>query len=413
MAALGDIATIAHVLKRAYALYDGCRSAPEEIFLAREHIHAMALCLEGVSSDLYTNPRSFVHQTTCAAKVRQHALKVHIASCDRSLHRMESLLKKYQGFKGKHVSLWDKFRWSTQGKKEIAESKADLVVSTVTLDMFLSKESLNVLWKLESMIEALTARISMFETLLAQTAPAHTTGRATLAPGRPRGRRDSNVGRTLVVSLVLARLRKVLLSYRRKKKNARPGQGRPRPLTRTPSGFKASPARTALMHTYASNLITTPPPTYFPHPRPPSPDFPVLPTTFPRPIRRSSSLQNIQHPPTSKGEQPKDLYACYRIGIGTLAFGGKTAPQFLRHRRGQAQLAKMAQIFSEAAGYDSKGLTEGDKRVKLLLRDMNKIEGKKGGRRKWYFAAGRVVGVDGGRTGMVCVEKAVVVVVRR
>lgn len=422
MAAIGDLATIAHILKRAYGLYESCRSAPEEIFLAREHIHAMALCLEGVSSDLYTNPRSFVHQTTNIAKTRQHALKVHISSCDRSLKRMEGLLKTYQGFKKGHVSLWDKWRWSTSGKKEIAECKADLVMSTIVLDMFLSREQLNVLWKVESMIEALTKRIAALEALDRSASAPRNSG-----IGRPRS--ESNITRTIVVSLVLARLNKTLRTYRKKNatvKGKKPGQHtqRPKPAMRTNSGFRNNPKRNALVKNYASNLASAAasqsPPPYTqrkPRPRTPSPDFYYLPSTRPSspispPIRRSSSMQRLMgrlNTGRVTPSPPKEHYECWKVGIANLAIGLKSAPQFLPHKRGQVQLRKMGAVFKEAGMYDSRAVTEGDKRVKLLLKEKNKVEKGK----KWFFVAGKVVSRDPGSTGMVSVEKIFVVLVRR
>ena len=423
MATLGDIAAIGHILRRAYALYEGCRSAPEEIFLAREHVHAVALCLEGVSSDLYSNPRSFVHQSTTIAQARKHALKVHISSCDRALKRMEGLLKTYMGFKGKHVSLWDKFRWSTSGKKEIADCKAELVMSTVVLDMFLSKENLNVLWKLESMIETLTKRIGMLEVF---DRPASTNEQRGKRP-----RRSSNITRAIVVSLVLARLRKALRIYRRKKNGGKrnntpkPGPRRPKPVSRTSSGFVNNPKRNLLMQSYTANLVTavpkTPPPPYTaqkPRPRTPSPDFYYIPggtSTPPRskPVRRSSSMSRLTNQINTRTitpAAPREHFECWRVGIGSLAFGAKIAPQFLPHRRGQAQLRKMAEVFKEAGLYDERTVTEKHKCVRLLLNAKNKKVAKG---KTWYFAGGKMVGRDPGKTGMVSVEKVLVVLVRR
>lgn len=420
MAALGDILSIAHVLKRAYALYQGCQSAPEEIYLAREHIHAMALCLEGVRSDIAQNPRSFVHQRTAIAQTKTAGLKSNISACDRALKRMEKLLAKYLGFKSQHVKLWDKFRWSTEGKKEIAECKADLVLSTSVLDLFLSHEGLSVLWKLEGMIEALTRRIGALEMFDRPT-------------GRPRPRSGSNVTRALVISLVLARLRKVLRTYRCKKrrtssrgaggKKPTPKPGRPRPVTRVNSGFVNNPNRNALFQTYASNFATgaaiSPPPPYSrkPRPRTPSPDFPnIHGDTAPRLTRRSSSMQRLTGTLNARIVRPRpstERYRCWKVGVGKLAIGLKTAPVVQAHERGQVQLRKMAAVFREADRYDGGALTAGDSRVKLLLEQKNKEEARARSGRKWYFVAARVVRRDPGRTGMVSVEKAFVILVRR
>jgi hypothetical protein len=78
---LGDILDLAHVLKRAKNLYEGCLAAPDEIRLVSQHVHAMALCLAGVESDIVNNTRSFVHQHTAIAKTKTHSLKVHVDTC--------------------------------------------------------------------------------------------------------------------------------------------------------------------------------------------------------------------------------------------------------------------------------------------------------------------------------------------
>lgn len=403
---------------------EGCHSAPEEIFLALEHVHAMALCLAGVSSDLYSNPRSIVHQTADIAKVRQHQLKVHIAKCDRALLRMETLLKKYVSFKDQDISLWDKFRWSIDGKREIAECKATLVTTTIMLDMFLSKEKLNVLWKIESTIEKLTKRICALEVF---DLPSSANSRE-----RPKG--GSNVIRTIFASLVLARLGTALKSYRGTKilasaqRTSRPylqsGPRRPKSVGRTNFGFRDNSQRNALLQTYGSCLVTATPgtpqpqhPLQAPQPRAPSPDFYYITATTPspslRPVRRSSSMQHLLGCLNARivvPAPPKDHYKCWKVGTGSLAFGPRIAPKFLKHRRGQTQLRKLATIIREASIYDGRSLTERDRRVELLLKEKNK---KVPNGMKWYFAAGKVLERDPGRTGMVTVEKAIVVLVRR
>lgn len=414
MAALGDIATIGHLLKRAYTLMEDCRSAPEEIYLTRDHIHAMTLCLEGVVSDLYKNPRSFMHQTTASALTRQHGLKVQIDTCDRALQRAEALLKKFLGFKAQHIRLWQRFKWTTEGKKEMADCKEHLVMATIGLDIFLGKESLNVLWRMESMLEKFMKHMGAFEVHDHQ--PSGST---------PRPRRGSNIGRTLIVSLVFARLKNILASYRRRKmvptRSPRPQVGgrRPKQITRTPSGFRHNPQRNALMQSYASNMMTeTPPPPYTPHDvsrRPPSPDFYYYSdgpnSLVPGLVHCSSSTQRLVDLLKAKPitPAPQEHFECWIIKSGSLAFGPKIAPVYIAHQRGQMQLRKMVEVFREAGRYDQRAVTEGDKRVRLLLKERNK-KGKGG---KWYLAAGRLLARDPGRTGIVTVDKVVVVLVRR
>ncbi|KAF2183180.1 hypothetical protein K469DRAFT_690287 [Zopfia rhizophila CBS 207.26] len=148
---VGGILNIATVLKKAYDLYNARPNAPEEIRFACNHVHCMNIVLEGVKSDLLTNPRSFLHQHIDITETRTHGLKLHLNHCDRSLRRLEGLLKKYHSFR--HVGSCDRFRCSVQGKKEIADTKVDLIMAMSQLDLFKPKEGLLVLWRLESMME--------------------------------------------------------------------------------------------------------------------------------------------------------------------------------------------------------------------------------------------------------------------
>jgi hypothetical protein len=208
---IGDILDIAHVIKRAYNLYEGCAAAPDEIRFASEHVHAMALCLAGVESDIMNNPRSFVHQNTDVAKARTHSLKKYVGTCEQALQRMGNLLATYRGFKSKHVSMWDRFRWSTKGKKEIADCKSDIIAATMVLDMFLKGLGINILGKVEGMMESFNTRMDMMERLL--IAALNSGHVPTAVAGQKRPRAGSNVATTIAVSLVLGRLRKILLTW--------------------------------------------------------------------------------------------------------------------------------------------------------------------------------------------------------
>ena len=422
---LGTALGIAHVLKRARDLYTACKAAPEELRLAGDHVHTMALVLTGVHSDLIKNQHSFLHQNGHSSIARIQNLKQHTKHCENSLKRMEGLLGTFNGFKkAGGMRAWDKFRWSTDGKREIAECKADLVLCTSMLDLFLSKEGLNVLWKVESMIENMMKRFEALESL--------SRGQAQKDKATSRPRRASNIGRTILLSLVVSRLKRILTSYRRKKmtrkgvakpSNMGPGPRRPKRLTRVTSGFTSNPTRDKMIQTYARTIANTSAPTSSEKPqraRAPSPDFYYISTSSPppinKPIRRSSSMQRLLGTINTKsGRTPsKDEYlSCWRVGLGRLAFGPKTAPQFLKHNRGQMQLRKIAAVFKEAAQFGARGLTEQDLRVKAILKAKNNQEKEKQTKKRWYFVAGRITGIDNGKTGMVSVEKAMVILSRR
>ncbi|KAF2794193.1 hypothetical protein K505DRAFT_361296 [Melanomma pulvis-pyrius CBS 109.77] len=425
---VGTLLSIAHVLNRANTLYTSCKAAPEEIRLAADHIHTLALVLEGVKADLAKNRHSFVYQNTHIATTRIQDLKQHIGHCDASLKRMEALVNKYMGWKKNGgVGLWERYKWSTEGKKEIAECKADLVLCTNMLDMFLSKVGLNVLWKIESMMEVVMKRFDALE-LVQSHAQAQQT--ETMRP-----RNGSNVGHLLVVSLIISRMRMVLTRYRRRKMgkkpgptkptNTGPGPRRPKPVTRVSSGFAPSQVRNKMLESYASTIanasITTPKKPQ--RARTPSPDFyfdrgstKANMDVFPKPVRRSSSMQRLLgtiNAQTQNRKPQTEHYECWRVGSGKVAFGAKLPMQYVSHKRGQMQLRKMAAVFKEASQFDARALNEQDARVKAILKEKNGRERNKGTHRKWYLVAGRVIKRDCGRSGMVSVDRAMVILVRR
>ena len=51
--------------------------------------------------------------------------------------------------------------------------------------------------------------------------------------------------------------------------------------------------------------------------------------------------------------------------------------------------------------------------MKAILKAKNNQEKEKQSKKRWYFVAGRITGIDNGKTGMVGVEKAMVILVRR
>jgi hypothetical protein len=153
-----SILGLAHLLRRAYDLLNNCKGAHEEIHLAADHVHGLAIVLEGVKSDLAENPRSFLHQTSADAQARKTKLQTLLRNCGNALARMEGLVKKYHMYRNGHVSMWDTFRWSAHGKKEIADCKVDVILSSCMLDMFLSKLGVSAMWTLESNMEAMRAQ---------------------------------------------------------------------------------------------------------------------------------------------------------------------------------------------------------------------------------------------------------------
>ncbi|KAF2264952.1 hypothetical protein CC78DRAFT_532815 [Lojkania enalia] len=418
--AVGTVFNIAALLKKAYDLYEDCKKAPEEIRLAIDHIHALTIVLEGVRSDLIGNHRSYVHQTNDVAKSQKMKLRLHIMHCDRALNRMDKLLKKFHSFT--HVSAWKKFRWSMEGKKEIADAKEDVVMATISLDLFLSHQGLSVIWKLENMMEVIMQKFDGLEELK-------------LSNGGMRGRSLSMAGRTVVLSLVITRWLKILRRYRRK--NMSPGSKSKHPapaskltkvVARVHSGFGANKKRDIIMQSYANNIAkaSSVPIDHTPRERIPSPDFYYISrrdTTSDPPnlLRRSSSMNRLMDKVNAaRSQKPKEILRCWRVGLGTVAGMMKTGPQFKPHLRGQMQLRKLANVLHEASEceidrpkHEQRGLNEKDKRVRLLLKSKNDKEKRDRTRMSWSLVAARVMARDPGKTGMVSVEKAMVILARR
>ena len=412
---IGGLFNIAALLKRAYDIYDGCKKAPEEIRLAVDHIHTLTITLEGVRSDLIDNPRSFLyqHSTSDPAQARKQNLKQHIMHCSRALARMERLLTRYHNYK--HVSGWDKFRWTTEGKKEIADAKEDVVMATIMLNMFLSSQNLSVVGRLENMMEAFMKRLDGIENLKPRA-------------GSGRGRSSSMTGKVTMLGWAISRWLKILQKCRRRRggnnpKSRPPGTSakRPKAVSRVNSGFTINKQRHALIQSFASNMVNAPETTETNlRRRTPSPDFHYIPggSTIPSPhiIRRSSSMTRLLgniNAQAVKSRVQTEYLKCWKVGLGRLAFGPKTAPQFKPHQRGQMQLRKVAEVLKEASKYDNRGISEADKRVSLLLRLQNSIEKENRSGKQWYLLTARKVATDPGRTGMVSVEKAIVILVRR
>ncbi|KAF2020501.1 hypothetical protein BU24DRAFT_456572 [Aaosphaeria arxii CBS 175.79] len=416
---IGDALDIARLLKQAYDLYKACKAAPEEIRLAADYVHTMTLVLESVKSDLVTNKASFMHQKTALAKAKQQKLAQLIKRCQASVTQQERVLKKFQRFKADGgLGAYNKWKWSTSGKKEIADAKSELVLSSNLLNIFISTETVNILYKIEAYIEVMMPKIAALDLF-----PNDPRGQLTSTTPRPRS--DSNVKVTIILSLVIARLKRTLDEYRwkqaRKNKKLRPGPRRPQAVTRVNSGLVPNKNRDSLVQSYASQIVipSNQPPGRSIPPRTPSPDFYLIDDTnnttdpIPRPIRRTSSIQRITRRINARTVQPRTVrehFECWKVGVPELAIGLKVPPKYLHQRRGQAQLRKMAEVFNEASKYDKRALNEKSVSVKHLLKHKNKDE-KKG--KRWYLAGGRLIARDVGNSGFLIVEKSLVILVRR
>ncbi|KAF2869583.1 hypothetical protein BDV95DRAFT_105006 [Massariosphaeria phaeospora] len=219
----GLVLGVHSIIKTANDISTDLKNLPEEIRLFDEHIFSMTLVLRSVEADLMNNAYSFVHQQNQNSNMKRLELTTHLRTCEVALKRTLALITTYRNFR--HISDWDKYRWSNKGKKEIAECKSDLVLATSMLDLFLSKQGLNVLWKLESMMEKLSKQFGALEVLQ----PTSSTNMVKPIP------KKFNWGRLVVVALVIGKFRIVLRRYRAKKlRQAKPRPRRPPLRQRSP-----------------------------------------------------------------------------------------------------------------------------------------------------------------------------------
>lgn len=401
---------IIELTKRAYDFISGCEKAPTELREAAALLELMKIVLEDVKSNLVENPSSFVHCTTATDKARTSSLKSCLSHCQQTMKKTCQLLKKYH-ISG-HVPMWDRARYSSGGKAEIAECKCELVIASNLLNTCMLAGQVSVIWSVESKCDA----------LLRCWEHQKKRERLSIPPG------------TLGYSFAVSRFKTILSNYRRRRAPPVPKSKpqktitkklwQPKTIMRVGSNFTLSSKGTLLAEEYMGNLmkpedisdeqIT---------PRTPSPDFNTVDGLDLRPstpplhlIRRTSTIPRLtqQYNACAAGfRRNGDLLECWKVRIVITFVGAKGAYTTEQCKRGQLQLWQMLTIFKEAHDYSKRTLQAKDSRVKHILKHKNKIENEAGTGRNWTLAAARVVKRDPGRTGIVTAEKAIVLLVGR
>jgi hypothetical protein len=293
--------------------------------------------------------------------------------------------------------------------------------------LWLAKEGLSVLWKLEAMMEEFCKKMAALE--------LHASANPEYVGRRPRTR--SNATGAFAAALFLSKVKQRLAKYRKAKKAkikpaSNPGVRRIKPVVRVNSGFMPNQRRKTLLEEHAKKAVkaaahpkSNPEPK---GPRAPSPDFYLIgavgsvPSTPPPPYPGppSSSPKRIPTQYKTRTAVPKAVpkttpealcprLECWKVGVAHLCIGFKSAPQFLRYKRGQTQLRKMAGMIKDSDSYARHALNEKDIRVKMIMNMRNRKEKKDNTGRKCTFLAGKILSRDPGRTGTMVVEKAVVI----
>ncbi|KAF2805453.1 uncharacterized protein BDZ99DRAFT_105553 [Mytilinidion resinicola] len=189
--------------------------------------------------------------------------------------------------------MWDRYKWASSGKAEVADVLADLMLSTTLLNTFMHGETWGGLGDIENSIEEFRAMLAR----LPQTPTKNSSRRRSLSL--------SHVGRCSIASLAIAKLRRKVTRRRRLARKASPGRhsgatklGRsvPKPTTTIKKSSRSAPRPTTLTR-MNTGLVTN----------------------QQRNNRLQSYLSNLpKHtPPASVAH-----YQCWKVGKGSYAFGG-------------------------------------------------------------------------------------------
>jgi len=310
---LGAVLNIAHILKRAYALYDACKSAPEEFKTASRHVKSMTLAIEVVDADLIKNPRSILRQGTAIARTKLSKLTVLVRACSAELLKLEQLLAEYR----RH-----KVGWATGGRAKVLEVQADLMVTTTALNTFLSSQGLDALGRMESMMGSMLRRLEQLGYPSSSVAQL---------------KRRRKLAGTVIASRFIYRLKRSLSIKRKATTKKNLPVKRPDPRVKPVVNPKTRPdikRRKTLVEDYIT-----------------------------------SSLKGGEYGAAAKVE-PTEYFECWRVGKASTPFspGVYAATQ---QRRGQAELKEMAMTFQQAS---QRVVTQRDDSVKYLLRSKKRSQ---------------------------------------
>lgn len=401
-----------HVSRRVNDLYRACQTIAEDLQSVTGNVFIMWLVLQGVWTDLMKNPCSFFHQFTAIASTQKQKLGSLIGQCEKSLKKLEGLLKKQTAFKMKHAAYWEIFRGSVDWRRDVADCCADMMMATSMLDHFLSKEGLSFLWNLEAMVDGVVRNLMMHP---AQQIMLNIISTEWSRNSDPKNHRGFGLLTSSVPLLMTTLWRPKDPKKRAKPSNPAPlpkqtQPRRPKTITKVPSGFMPSWRRALLLNDYpefianASAQLSP----RVPRQRAPSPEpyrLPVSNEFSPsQHTRRSRSTDRLRSRSDLVDEEQKQRLEHYEYWIISLRksnTGRGTVPRFSMHQRGQIQIRQMGVVFREVDEYAEKAmvLTDRDERVRLLLRKKNAGEKKKGSGRKWKLVAGRVVDGESGEMG--------------
>jgi hypothetical protein len=312
---LGAAMNIASILRRAYALYEACKSAASEFKTASRHVKSMALAIEVVNADLIQNRRSVLHQGTATSSAKLSKLKTLIRSCNDDLQKLERLFTEYRRSGG--------IGWALGGRGKVIEVQADLMMSTTALNTFLASQGLDVLGRMEDMLREMMKRMQLGQV---------TISKADLD-------RKRKLAGTLIASLFICRMKRASSFKRRnisgKKITSKP---LPKPKLKTAVSWKTKPdmkRRETLLGDFVRSTLADPS------------------------YGGGGSAESTEH------------FECWRVGKASTSLTPGVYGA-VRHKRGQLELAEMAKTFQKVTG--NRVVSRSDGSVKHLLRLKRKSE---------------------------------------
>ena len=356
-----QVANIGNVIYQTVKLIEALKAAPDEFNTTVRHVRSLSIVLESVRSDLVDNPRSIINAPNNLRQSKCAKLARLVSNCDKSLQKVEAVLKKY---KGSQRSVWIAWRWSSKGKQEVDTIHADLVFWIHLLNLFLANETRESLWKTEIAVEEIRRAL---ERLSADNHLGNSGGHR----NDGNRRKLSSIGGAIFASLFISRLKARL----RRNKKTRRGKGvqrpnLPKPIVRVRTQPLENKRRTTLLAEYAGALVE----------------------------------ENINNASNSGRER----FECWLVIQAQYSFGSPAIYTGRQIKRGQMQLKEMAKLF-EAAGQGSTcGVDRNHGAVKWMLRQRNRNKSRYG----WALAAARVEFVESSPHGMIRYKK-VLVILRR
>ena len=350
----GQVINIGNIIYQAVKLIDSLKAAPGEFTTTILHVQSLNIVLESLHTEVIDNPHSIINRQNNLRAAKRSEIARYISHCERSLKRVELLLKKYHDVLH---STWVAWRWSSKGKQEVDSIHADIMFWTQLMNVFMAREGLVSLWKIEVAMDDVRRLMQQLAAGGHPLAGGYSTGNR----GEVSQKKWPKLGGMILASFFISRLKARL---RRRYRTGKGGQKSSFPKSVCRVGTLKR--KTTLLADYAGTLAE-------------------------EPINRQSK----------PGSQ---RFECWQVSSGRYAIGGPALHAGKQVRRGQMQLKEMADLFQAAGTGSTTGVDYNHAAVKWLLRSRNSNS-----RRRWVLAAARMESTESSPHGMIRTKKVMVV----